>query len=136
MRSKSLAVAPPVTTHLKVVHRRLENWRRMRSQRCPVPEALWRAAAEVAEEIGVSRTARILRLDYYTLKRRLEGSRQMGAAPEAAQFVEVMGPTVHGWAECRLELEHPGGARMRMELKGSALPDLVALSRSFWGSRS
>jgi hypothetical protein len=135
MRSKSLAVTPPETTRLEVVHRRFERWRRMRSQRCRVPDALWRAAAEVAGEIGVSRTARILRLDYYTLKRHLEGSRETGPAPEAAQFVELTGPTAHGWAECCFELEHPGGARMRMEIKGAALPDLVALSRSFWGSR-
>ena len=107
----------------------------MRSQRCPVPDALWRAAAEVAGEIGVSRTARILRLDYYTLKRHLESSGEMGPAPEAAQFVELTGPSAHGWTECRLELEDPEGARMRMEIKGSVLPDLVSLSRSFWGSR-
>jgi hypothetical protein len=125
MRSKSLAV----------VHRRFENWRRKRLQRSPVPEVLWKAAVEVAEEIGVSRTVRILRLDYYTLKRRVEGSREMMLAPEAAEFVELMGPTTQGFAECRLELEHPDGARIRMEAKGSAMPDLVALSRSFWGSR-
>jgi len=135
MRSKSLAVAPPVTTRLEVVHRRFESWRRMRSQRSAVPDALWRAAVDVAEEIGVSRTARILRLDYYTLKMRVEGSRETVSAPEAAQFVELMGPTTHGCAECSFELEDSSGARMRMDLKGAALPDLVALSRSFWGSR-
>ena len=135
MNSKMPEVALRVTTRLEAVRRRFESWRRMRSQRCAVPDALWRAAAEVAGEIGVSRAARILRLDYYTLKRHLEGSGKMGPAPQAAQFVELTGPSAHGWAECRLELEHPGGARMRMEIKGSTLPDLVALSRSFWGSQ-
>ncbi len=32
-----------------------------------------------------------------------------------------------------VELEDPGGAKMRLHLKGGALPDVTALVRSFWG---
>jgi hypothetical protein len=31
-----------------------------------------------------------------------------------------------------LELENVGGAKMRIQLKGVAVPDLAALSQSFW----
>jgi hypothetical protein len=34
--------------------------------------------------------------------------------------------------ECVLEVENTDGAKMRMHLKGVAMPDLTALSRSFW----
>ena len=34
--------------------------------------------------------------------------------------------------ECILELENAGGAKMRIHLKGVAMPDLAALSQSFW----
>jgi hypothetical protein len=31
-----------------------------------------------------------------------------------------------------LELENVGGAKMRVHVKGIAVPDLVALSQTFW----
>ena len=34
--------------------------------------------------------------------------------------------------ECVLEVENAGGVKMRMHLKGVAMPDLAAISRSFW----
>jgi hypothetical protein len=35
-----------------------------------------------------------------------------------------------------LELEDAAGAKMRIGLKGFAMPDLAALSRSFWNPGS
>ena len=32
-----------------------------------------------------------------------------------------------------VELEDSGGAKMRLHLKGGAVPDVTALVRSFWG---
>ena len=37
-----------------------------------------------------------------------------------------------GCGECTLELEDPGGAKLRVHLKGFEAPDLAALSRGFW----
>ena len=50
-----------------------------------------------------------------------------------ATFVELPAPVQPGAGECILELEDPGGAKMRVHLKGVEAPDLAALSRSFWG---
>ena len=38
--------------------------------------------------------------------------------------------------ECVLEVENDDGVKMRIHLKGVAMPDLVALSRSFWNRQS
>jgi hypothetical protein len=136
MRSRSLTAVNSLSlSRLEVVRRRLDQWRRTRPHRSRVPEDLWMSAVEVARRIGVSRTAGILRLNYCLLKRRVEISGEIQPAREAVEFMEVLAPRVQGGCECRIELEHPEGARMRMEIKGSAMPDLVALSRSFWGSR-
>jgi hypothetical protein len=53
--------------------------------------------------------------------------------PEAAApFFELVAPPSAGLCHCTLELENPGGAKMRIELRSPATPDLAAISQSFW----
>jgi len=82
---------------------------------------------------GLARTARVLRLDYYALKKRVAATGSMSDNDAVATFVELAPPASGGSRECILELEHPGGAKMRVHLKGIEAPDLVSLSQSFWG---
>jgi hypothetical protein len=111
---------------------------------------------KAAGTYGLNPTARALRLDYYSLKKRLEAtghvsdggtvaldstrtlSRAGAAKPRdasrVATFVELAPPASGGVPECILELEDPGGARMRVHLKGAEAPDLAALSQSFWNA--
>lgn len=49
-----------------------------------------------------------------------------------APFVELLAPTSAGLCHCTLELENPGGAKMRIQLRSAAMPDLAAISQSFW----
>lgn len=56
--------------------------------------------------------------------------------PEAtASFIELVAPTPAGLCHCTLELENVGGAKMRIQLKSSTMPDLAVLSQSFWNQR-
>jgi len=125
---------------LERTRRRFERWRRSRKKRTPIPDPLWAAAVEAAGEYGVSRTASALRVDYYSLKKRLAKqaapSRQMPQLGEVPTFIELAAPMQGTTGECLLELEDAGGARMRVHLKGVEAPDLAALSRSFWGGES
>jgi hypothetical protein len=80
----------------------------------------------------------MLHLDYYSLKGRLEAD---GSSPAAARysaepsgFVELPASTLATSSECVIELESTRGAKMRVHLKGADVPDLAALSRSFWDS--
>ncbi len=120
---------------LATAERRFARWRKTRQKRTHIPNSLWALAVTRARTYGVAQTARILRLDYYRLRKRVE---QETAAPcasdvvDGATFVELT-PPVRDVSECLVELEDNSGAKMRIHLKGTKLPDLVALGRSFWG---
>lgn len=55
--------------NLNQLQRRLTGWRARRGKRGPLPRWLWESAAELASEHGVSCVARVLRIDFYKLKR-------------------------------------------------------------------
>ena len=93
-------------------------------------------AVKAAGKYGLNPTARALRLDYYALKKRIEQANSATLSEEGAvtTFVELASPMSSGSRECVLELEDPGGAKMRVHLKGIEAPDLAALSRTFWST--
>jgi hypothetical protein len=122
---------------LEGVRRRFERWRRTREIGTRIPDSLWASAVKVAGRHGIHRTAKALRVDYYSLKKRVEEeaacSRRLSEGGSVPTFVELACPAQAGCGECLVELEDAGGAKMRVQLKGIEAPDLVALSRSFWG---
>jgi hypothetical protein len=123
---------------LEGVRQRFEKWRRTRKVRSPIPETLWASAVKMAGTFGLHRTAKTLRVNYYTLKKRVE--REAAAASRTPEedpvttFFELTPPVASGSCECTMELEDSGGAKMRIRLNGVEAPDLAALSRSFWQS--
>jgi hypothetical protein len=126
---------------LEGLRRRFERWRRTRKVRSRIPDPLWASAVKLATQYGIHRTAKVLRVDYYALRKRVEGASAVTASklPEAAagaRFLELPAAPWAGCGECTLELEDAGGAKLRVHLKGFETPDLVALSRSFWQSES
>jgi hypothetical protein len=126
-----------VSPRVESVRLRLERWRRNRKHRSPIPEELWASAAELAGKYGLAKTARALRLDYYSLKERL-GPGNQPISPEAKTqpaFVELVPQAPAAISECTVELEDPTGTRMRVQIKGTALPDLTGLSDAFWRAR-
>jgi hypothetical protein len=96
---------------------------------------LWAAAVEAAREYGVSRTASVLRVDYYALKKRLQeqgaSSHDVPKLGELPAFLELATPAPRTMGECVLELEDVDGAKMRVHLQGFEAPDLAALAHSF-----
>jgi len=94
---------------------------------------------KLAGRYGIHRTAKALRVDYYALKKRVEGttaviSSKAPAATAETKFLELPAAAWSGSGECTLELEDAVGAKLRVHLKGVEAPDLAALSRSFWQS--
>ena len=65
---------PDVSTRLEKANQRFEHWRQTQQGRSRIPEPLWAAAVRAAEQCGPFRTAQILRLDYASLKRRMEAA--------------------------------------------------------------
>lgn len=138
MRTRSVGVLP---ARLEGLRRRFDRWRGTRQGRRRIPEGLWILAVKAAGRYGFNPTARALRLDYYALKKRVEAADSCrvsdGKAVSAnrkavATFVELAPPMSSGSRECLLELEEPGGSKLRVHLKGIEAPDLAALSQSLW----
>jgi len=56
-------------------------------------------------------------------------------------FVELVAPQLQqalpaGLCRCTLELENADGAKMRIQLRSPAMPDLAAITQSFWNHSS
>ena len=87
---------------------------------------------EAAREHGLARTSRALRLDYYTLKAKMEKvSSPKGSAFPKPSFQEVIAPIFSTPAECILEVEESDGTCRRVHLKGDSLSTLCSLAQAF-----
>jgi hypothetical protein len=132
MRSRH---ARDVPARLEGVRRRFERWRGTHRTRSRLPDWLWTAAVKMAGTYGLHRTARALRVEYYSLKKRLEqesvSARGIHEPGSGTTFVELP-PVPPGACDCTLELEDTAGSKMRVYLKAATPPDLAALCRSFW----
>lgn len=115
--------------------RKIERWRQQRRPRARIPEELWREAAELACAYGINQTAKILRLDYYSLKKRLPAAARLGR--HEAEFVEILpGGIPSARPQCTIEVEETTGAKMRIHLQGGEMPDVAAILGAFRRSRS
>jgi hypothetical protein len=112
---------------------RFQAWRKRRQAGSRIPHSLWALAVRLANTHGISRTAAVLGLDYYGLKKRAEtaASEPQASAPA---FVELPSPVVVG-KRCLVELDNGAGATMRVQLVNYDSADVEALSRGFWSAK-
>ncbi len=106
---------------------RFEAWRRRCLGRGRIPQELWQLAVQMAQHHGLRRTASVLRLDYYSLKRRAETAGRERPSRRPA-FVELPASVPTG-KQCLFELNHRAGVSMRVQLIGYDTADLEALVR-------
>lgn len=126
------------TSDLQRLHHQLTAWRGSRCHRRRLPAEVWEAAACLARTHGLSRVARCLRLDYYSLKQRSSAptlpATQRVTPPCPEGFIEIpwMGsPALPGAATARVELRDDRGRTMTLHLPGDPSV-LVALAEGFW----
>jgi hypothetical protein len=112
---------------------RFQAWRGRRKAGARIPPPLWALAVRLVHTYGVSRTAAVLGLDYYGLKKR---AKTAASEPQASgpAFVELPSPVMVG-KRCLVELDNGTGASMRVQLTGYDVADVEALARGFWGAR-
>ena len=134
MRTRT--VSAPGSQFERVEHH-FDLWRKTR-KRCPqIPETLWSPAVELAREHGLHRTARALRLNYYSLKKRFRLIAGATSRPQReATFVELLPPGATGHSACTIEMENAQGGKMKIHVQGLGGPDLAVLSDSFWKAAS
>jgi len=136
---------PDIPPDMRKVYLRLRRWRSSHARRVPLPDSLWAAAGGLAREHGINRTAKALHLEYNKLRERAEALgpekkvvRKARPAiprharpPAPATFMELITPRPSSAASAVVELEGPRG-RMKIEFKGVAAAELVALIRALW----
>jgi hypothetical protein len=96
-----------------------------------MPAALWTAAIALARQHGLYTTARTLRIDYGALKKRRDAADAGRVA--VPTFVELPAAQPTGLGPCVIDLEAPQAGRMRIEVTGVTVADLVTLTQGAWG---
>lgn len=83
------------------IYQRFPHWRSAHpGMRLPIPPRLWKAAAQVAREQGICRTAQVLRLEYGKLKRIAEsGQFPIKLAPRKGRGIRRSGASLHAVAK-------------------------------------
>ena len=117
---------------LEKTRRHIARWRETRTHRgAPMPAVLWAAAIALARQHGLAATARALPIDYGSLKKRLDAAgAERGPAPV---FVELPPAPPPGLGPCVIDLEGRRGRRLRIEVTGVTVADLVTLTQVAWG---
>lgn len=114
---------------------RIEQWRETREVR-RIPEEIWSDAVRLAEKYGIHRTSRALRLNYYSLKDRVEAGEPV-TDPPAPVFVDLVPtPSEEEPGEGTAEWADASGVRMRLHWTQGRLPDLAAITAAFLGKSS
>ena len=112
--------AAEISGDLEQLRRRFEEFRATRFGRSRFPEPLWTAAAEVAKRYGVNRTARVLRLEYGGLRKRVENQARPKAKSKHSEppgLLEFIAPGAKPVTNCTVEVESAQGGKLRLELK-------------------
>lgn len=116
--------------------RRIDRWRETRKQRSPMPEHLWLAAVALAEEHNVHLVARGLRVSYESLKYRVAAAadKRRSNRRVPAGFVELSPVSATAFqtvTAASVELVHPGGAKLTINLPADHDLDVTSLTETF-----
>ena len=111
----------PLPAALDAARKRFEEWRSNPERKRRIPDELWSLAVGLAGEFGVYRTARTLRLECMSLKKRAAGADRISLSAKnkcehAVTFCEVRPPSATPLEQCVVELEGPAGIKMRLYL--------------------
>jgi hypothetical protein len=109
----------------------LTRWRDTRPLGGRIPEALWSRAVELASRHGVAQVARVLRLDYVRLKRRLRAHAEASAPPPPA-FLDMTLDLAPAGSGCVLVLTDTRGRSLRIEWTRGVASEVAAVARSLW----
>ena len=123
------------TTTADSLRARIAHWRETRTCRGgAMPAGLWADAVLMARRHGVAPTARVLRIDYASLKRRLAADGASATDPQPT-FVDLGAAAGLGLGPCVIAIDGRRGRRLRLELSGLRVPDVLAIVQLAWGRR-
>jgi len=128
-----------VVDRVAEVRQRVSDWRSTRPKLEPMPVELWAAAVSLAREHGLYRIARALRVDYGTLKHRLETSAAAAVASDgrassgafAVMTLPLPAPPALPQAIAEVELLEADGSRLSIRLPGAVDLDVASVVSAF-----
>jgi len=115
-----------LSSELARAKQRFAAWRQTRAPKSRIPQSLWDLAVELVDSEGLNRTARALKLDYYTLKERVEAAAKNQKTNTSA-FLELP-PVALSPKECVIELGD-GEGLVRIRLAGYEPGEIAAVGR-------
>jgi hypothetical protein len=128
---------------VKQLRERIDRWRSTRVKLWPMPAQLWDEATVLARELGVHRVQRALKLNYESLRLRVEeveeGTSPSGSAEAAAEFVELSGAQLLGLPVAAgpvIELSDGNGVRLTVRLAAGSTLDMARLVEAFRGRQA
>jgi len=132
---------------LAAARTRFEKWRASGRARRPLPTKFWELAADLVPAHGVYRVSRVLRLEYYKVKKQAEAQQterrkapklraKPGPKPAKPAFIEVSSPspTMHSSFGYTVELTDNSGHQMT--IRSSTAVDVTGLVAAFCGVAS
>jgi hypothetical protein len=117
----------PITADFEALKGQLADWRQSHKAPARIPEDLWSKAVELAGRYGIGCTARTLRLDYASLRRRV----QPPGESKSSTFLEWLTPTSGVISECTIEVEARNGSSLRLQAKNLAVAGLAQIIQQF-----
>lgn len=113
---------------LKTLAAELDEWRSSQDRRRRIPEPFWSRAAELSNELGVTKVSTTLRLSFEGLKRRALAP-PVAPSAEGPAFLEwLIGPQT---AHCLFKVENSDGGRMQVEAANLSPSGLAEVLRGF-----
>jgi hypothetical protein len=130
-----------VEAELKILQKKVDQWRRNGRIGGRVPEELWALAVRLAHKVGSALVVKVTGLHGASLRKRLEGLERGAELPVQSEsvtstFVEFLAgesPEVPP-SKCNnttVEVESRGGERMRIQASNLGGSDLSLLLREF-----
>jgi hypothetical protein len=123
-------IIPSSSPSLEEVKEQFAKWRQNRKVKEPIPDELWQAAVGLTSEYSVSKIAKTLNLTHSDFKKRMIEVQNNEPAFVEFQFPTPATASTH-WV---LEMDKPGGAKMRISCQNASLPNLLEMGKVFWGS--
>ena len=132
---------PPLPRSVTTLAARLAKWRKGQPRNGRLPDWAWAEAVDAALSHGVHRISQAVRINYYSLKRRVlaeENQRSPEKQPETKPVfveLEVGRPLRGGCVRAVLQLEDAEGKKLSIHAESTSAADLATLSRALWRER-
>ena len=115
---------------IEQLNRILVEWRAAHRPPTPLPDDVWKGAVAIASRAGFAVTAKALKLDCSTLRRRAQTYSSPSSSPE---FVEIFAglQAQARTVDCVVEVQSSSGSRLRIEAKNVDVSELSTWVRDF-----